>query len=78
MSHRTLAVTAVTTFTLALGTGTAIAASDGTNNGKAPDNGNCFGNFVNEGSLGRDASSAGHPEPRDLGQTIGKEERGCR
>jgi hypothetical protein len=66
--------------TLALGvnSGTALAASTGVNSGNAPDQGNCFGDFVNQGSLGYAVSNFGTPSPSGLGQSIGKDERGCR
>jgi len=76
MSHRLVAVAAA--LTLGLNTGAALAASPGTNAGKAPDSGNCFGNFVNQGSLGYDVSNGGPPTPSGLGQFLGKEEHGCR
>jgi hypothetical protein len=65
---------------LAIGliTPTVSAASSGTNSGRPPDNGNCFGNFVNQGSLGFDVSNFGPPAPSGLGRFIGKEEHGCR
>ena len=75
MSHRLVAVAAA--LTLGVNTGAALAASPGTNSGKAPDAGNCFGNFVNQGSLGFEASNLGHPVPDGLGQFVGKEEHGC-
>ena len=65
---------------LALGliTPTVSAASSGSNGGSTPDAGNCFGNFVNQGSQGFNVSNFGPPEPSDLGQSIGKEDHGCR
>ncbi len=56
----------------------AVASSSGSNNGQPPDQGNCLGNFVNQGSQGYNVSNFGPPEPSDLGQSIGKEEHGCR
>jgi hypothetical protein len=65
---------------LALGliTPTVSAASSGSNSGSTPDAGNCFGNFVNQGSQGFNVSNFGPPEPSGLGQSIGKESHGCR
>ena len=65
---------------LALGliTPSVSAASSGSNSGSTPDQGNCFGNFVNQGSLGYSVSNFGPPAPSGLGQFIGKEEHGCR
>ena len=64
---------------MGLGGATASADTGGGNSGSAPDNGNCFGNFVNEGDMGYNASNYGPPgRPDGLGQTIGKEEHGCR
>jgi len=65
---------------LALGliTPTVSAASSGNNSGSTPDAGNCFGNFVNQGSQGYNVSNFGPPAPSGLGQFIGKEEHGCR
>ena len=59
-------------------TPTVSAASSGSNSGSTPDAGNCFGNFVNQGSLGYDVSNFGPPAPSGLGQFVGKEEHGCR
>jgi hypothetical protein len=50
----------------------------GINNGLPPDQGNCFGNFVNQGSQGYNVSNSGPPAPSGLGQFIGKQEYGCR
>lgn len=54
------------------------AASSGSNSGSSPDQGNCFGNFVNDGSLGNIVSNFGPPAPSGLGQFVGQEEHGCR
>ena len=56
------------------------AASTGVNSGKPADQGNCFGNFVNGGSQGSNVSNGpgSQNRPTDLGQFIGKQERGCR
>jgi hypothetical protein len=65
---------------LALGliTPTVSAASSGSNSGSTPDAGNCLANFVNQGSMGSDVSNNGHAVISDLGQSVGKEEHGCR
>ena len=76
--HRKTLAAAVTALALGASPGVALAASSGTNSGKAPDNGNCFGNFVNQGSLGYDSSNLGPPRPSNLGQFVGKQEHGCR
>ena len=79
MFHKRLRVAALlAALAVGLSTGSALAASPGTNNGRPPDQGNCFGNFVNQGSLGYDVSNFGPPAPSGLGQFIGKEEHGCR
>ena len=79
MFHRRLAVAAVAAaLAIGLSAGSALAASSGTNSGSPPDQGNCFGNFVNQGSNGYDVSNFGPPAPSGLGQFIGKEEHGCR
>jgi hypothetical protein len=69
---------AVAAVAIGVNAGTALAASSGANSGRAPDQGNCLGNFVNQGSLGFDASNLGPPVPSGLGQFVGKEEHGCR
>jgi hypothetical protein len=79
MFCKRLAVAAVAAaLAVGLNTGTALAASSGSNNGSPPDQGNCFGNFVNQGSNGYNVSNFGPPQPSGLGQFIGKEEHGCR
>jgi hypothetical protein len=79
MLHRRIAV-AATALALGVGlnAGTALAASSGSNQSKAPDRGNCLGTFQNQGVNGFFVSNFGPPEPDNLGQTIGKEEHGCR
>lgn len=79
MFRKKLGVAAVAA-ALAAGTWPAavLAASSGSNSGSPPDQGNCFGNFVNQGSNGYNVSNFGPPAPSGLGQFIGKEEHGCR
>jgi hypothetical protein len=83
MFSKRLGAAAVTAaLAVGLNTGTALAASGGSNSGSAPDLGNCFGNFVNQGSNGYNVSNFGPPAepggPSDLGQFIGRETHGCR
>ncbi len=78
MVHTRLRVAAVlAAVAVGLSTGSALAASGGSNNGSPPDQGNCFGNFVNQGSQGYNVSNFGPPAPSGLGQFVGKEEHGC-
>ena len=63
---------------LAISGGSALAASSGNNSGSAPDQGNCLGNFVNQGETGYVVSNSPPNQVSDLGQFIGKEEHGCR
>ena len=78
MTRKKLAL-AVVAAALAAGTpAAALAASTGTNSGRPADRGNCFGNFVNGGSQGSNVSNSFPGRPTDLGQFIGKQERGCR
>jgi uncharacterized membrane protein len=76
----TLAVTAATILALGANSALAGAASSGANGGTPPDQGNCFGNFVNAGSQGSNVSNGdpGDGRASGLGQSIGKDEHGCR
>ena len=79
MFHKRLRVAAVlAAVAVGLSTGSALAASPATNSGSPPDQGNCLGNFQNQGSNGYFVSNFGPPAPSGLGQFIGQEEHGCR
>ena len=78
LDTRLLVAAVLAAVAVGLSTGSALAASPGTNSGSPPDQGNCLGNFVNQGSQGYFVSNVGPPAPSGLGQFVGKEEHGCR